>query len=126
MQARHTMEGLVNEERDVSLHAFGVGRGVDKVRLSVLSYVQPRKPGSATHSSQAAWPTWPQLQAAVGWVCAMRAPSLRRWSCCTSLLPAAPATLSNGTWAFVFSTSTPGNAEAPHGAVAVTGVRSKH
>ena len=30
------MERLVNEERDVSMHAFGVGRGVDKVRLSVL------------------------------------------------------------------------------------------
>ena len=36
MQARNAMERLVNKQQDTSLHAFGVGRGVDKVRLLSL------------------------------------------------------------------------------------------
>jgi hypothetical protein len=35
-QARSMMERLVNEQPNASLHAFGVGRGVDKVRLPML------------------------------------------------------------------------------------------
>jgi hypothetical protein len=39
MQARNAMERLVNEQQDTSLHAFGVGRGVDKVMCFLLLHM---------------------------------------------------------------------------------------